>query len=618
MNDHRLIQCCFVCLIWLTCTGVSVAVEGQLPPKTSLNSGSSGQVSPKVWCNRSFTSDTPIDVVRTMELDWYLVDSGHITHSLRQNPIWCQFRVSVNDRKHWYFGVSDPHVQNLQVYFDGMTEPAYETGSGFSFNQRPIENRFFYFSLPSNPSNDILIHLRFKSLILNAPIRLMTEDSLSARAANRQSLSALSLGLLMPLLAALIATRKMSGRHRYSLRLWSAAIVASYIFTSTSVQGYGYQYFWGNAPNWNQISGVITATLGVSVLWKYLDTLCRRDSIGWNRIFTLSITLTAASCFAFLFFKHVIYFQTAVVLFIWSSVFMLIRHIQFILTKPSILQSKLWLVWILLVGATLLQWLGIINFKLEIELVITCNFFMLTALLGWDLFRLIKTNQQKLITALEETVIREQQIAQLEYEKNNQLEKQVEERTKELARMMRELHISNMRLRTASNTDALTGIMNRYAVDRYLEEQWARCIARQESLAVAYIDADHFKKVNDAHGHSVGDDCLVQLARMITNSMTNPSMRVARYGGEEFIVIAPTMTSDNLYNLLENLRGIIEETPIISGDLQFHITISIGIASTLATSETSYHDIVKHADSALYQAKSGGRNQVVCHESERL
>jgi diguanylate cyclase (GGDEF)-like protein len=599
------------------CANISVAADGQLPPKTSLNSGSSSEVFPKVWCNRTFTSDASIDDVRTTDSDWYLVEAGHITHSLVKTPVWCQFRVSVNDRKQWYFGVGDPHVQNLQVYFDDLAKPAYETGSRFSFNKRPIENRFFYFSLPSNSSNEILILLRFQSLVLNAPIQLLTEDALSIRFANRQSLSALAMGLLIPLVAALIATRKMSGRHRYSLRLWSAAIVASYIFTSTSVQGYGYQYFWGNAPIWNQISGVFAATLGIFVLWKYLDTLCRRDSVKWNRFFAVSIALTTLSCFAFLFLNEPIYFQAAVVLFIWSSVVMLIRHVQFILTKPSVLQSKLWLLWLLLVGAALLQWLGVFNLKLEIELVVTFNFFMLTALLGWDLFLLIKTNQQKLITALEDTVIREQQIAQLEYEKNHQLEKQVEERTKELARMMKELHISNMRLRTASNTDALTGIMNRYAVDRYLEEQWARCQTKQENLAVAYIDADHFKKVNDVHGHAAGDDCLVQLARMITNSMTTPAMRVARYGGEEFIVIAPYMTSNNLYNLFDNLRGIIEDTPIVSGELQFHITISIGVASAEAKNGNSYHDLVKQADSALYQAKSGGRNQVVCYSDDQ-
>jgi len=265
------------------------------------------------------------------------------------------------------------------------------------------------------------------------------------------------------------------------------------------------------------------------------------------------------------------------------------------------------------VGVTLAQSFGIVNFNLNIELMTALNFLMLTFLLGWDLFLLVRNNQQLLIRTFEEKIAHEHQIAELEQERNESLEAKVTERTKELDRMMRELHMSNVRLRTASSIDTLTGVMNRYAVEQYIEEKWHDCAEQSSDFCIGFVDADHFKSVNDTYGHDTGDICLKQLATMLTNSLTYTDMRAARYGGEEFIVVAPGTTAKQLSNVLESFRAILETTPIQDGDTQFTVTVSVGIASVRVTTTNSAREIIKQADKALYQAKAQGRNQVVLY-----
>jgi len=156
--------------------------------------------------------------------------------------------------------------------------------------------------------------------------------------------------------------------------------------------------------------------------------------------------------------------------------------------------------------------------------------------------------------------------------------------------------------------DPLTGIANRRALNRVLEIEMARARRYQRSLAVAMLDLDHFKELNDTKGHLAGDRALVGVTEVFLSQLRQQDT-VGRYGGEEFLVILPETNMVRAHKLLERLRGEVDgSTWSVSGKGQIHITVSIGV--TELRKDDSPKDLISRADNALYQAKTAGRNCV--------
>lgn len=165
-------------------------------------------------------------------------------------------------------------------------------------------------------------------------------------------------------------------------------------------------------------------------------------------------------------------------------------------------------------------------------------------------------------------------------------------------------------------TDHLTGIFNRRYLEQRISEEVTRALRYDNDLSLMFIDVDHFKQVNDRHGHPVGDTVLRNLAALIASGLRESDM-AARYGGEEICVLVPHTSLSNAASLAERLRSAVEETPMAateSGDL--HITVSIGVA-TLDAETVDTRTFLQHADKALYMAKQKGRNQIVVKELSR-
>lgn len=170
------------------------------------------------------------------------------------------------------------------------------------------------------------------------------------------------------------------------------------------------------------------------------------------------------------------------------------------------------------------------------------------------------------------------------------------------------LHAQTLKsLQTAerlADTDELTGLPNRRALERRLEELPVGADVR--SLSVLVLDLDNFKQINDEHGHATGDDCLRAVARTIEASMREQDF-AGRLGGEEFLVVLPDTGSKAAWLVAERLRARIGELPMPGGS---PLTGSLGIAS-LPMHAASVGELVRAADSAMYEAKSIGRNRSV-------
>lgn len=156
--------------------------------------------------------------------------------------------------------------------------------------------------------------------------------------------------------------------------------------------------------------------------------------------------------------------------------------------------------------------------------------------------------------------------------------------------------------------DALTGLYNRGSFDKKLEEELKRSQRYNRNISLMMIDIDFFKKVNDTYGHQTGDEVLKSIAGVILDSVRN-SDYVARYGGEEFVVILPETMPEEAIELAERIRMIIEEKEFkVSENDTIHLTVSIGIGS--GSQEITPAHLIKAADTAVYDAKEHGRNQV--------
>ncbi len=137
----------------------------------------------------------------------------------------------------------------------------------------------------------------------------------------------------------------------------------------------------------------------------------------------------------------------------------------------------------------------------------------------------------------------------------------------------------------------------------------ALAVRSNNQLAIAVLDLDHFKQVNDQHGHAVGDYILKMFAQIL-KAQRRASDFVARFGGEEFVIIFPNTNVAGAMNFLERLRKSVEEALCIQvSDKELCVTVSIGVAQ-LNTEDTT-ESLFKRADNALYVAKEAGRNRVV-------
>jgi diguanylate cyclase (GGDEF)-like protein len=164
-------------------------------------------------------------------------------------------------------------------------------------------------------------------------------------------------------------------------------------------------------------------------------------------------------------------------------------------------------------------------------------------------------------------------------------------------------------LQQKASYDALTGALNRGNIESMVETAFASAVHSRQPLAVLFIDLDHFKKVNDLHGHTAGDECLARVTQRIEH-LLKPGQAIGRYGGEEFLVVLPGSDAAEAREVAERIRESVRERPITSDALSIPLTVSIGGASR-QPGESSWKHMLERADQAVYTAKRNGRDRVV-------
>jgi len=160
-----------------------------------------------------------------------------------------------------------------------------------------------------------------------------------------------------------------------------------------------------------------------------------------------------------------------------------------------------------------------------------------------------------------------------------------------------------------SITDQLTGLHNRMYFSKSFPHEWKRCSRLEIPLSILLIDLDHFKHINDSYGHIAGDECLINVAKVMRSIFKRDTDIIARYGGEEFIIILPDLDLALSTEFAQKLLLKIAEIGLFWEGKKVNVTCSIGVASIIPNQNIDSQLFIKAADDAMYQAKAQGRNR---------
>lgn len=165
-------------------------------------------------------------------------------------------------------------------------------------------------------------------------------------------------------------------------------------------------------------------------------------------------------------------------------------------------------------------------------------------------------------------------------------------------------------LTTMVHVDGLTGLNNRRRFDELIDTEWRRGYREQQPVSLLMIDVDLFKNYNDCYGHLEGDECLRQIAVTLAWAVNRPGDSAARYGGEEFVLLLPATDAAGAIRVAERVRSRLRGLAIPhSASPLGRVTLSIGLATAVPVTETTFNDLMAEADRALYRAKRDGRDR---------
>ena len=250
----------------------------------------------------------------------------------------------------------------------------------------------------------------------------------------------------------------------------------------------------------------------------------------------------------------------------------------------------------------------------------------------WDKVRAFKTGGVDYITKpfhLEEVVVRVEsqlrlrRLQQKLQAQNQQLRQEIHDRIQAetaLEKANQELRLYANALEKLTLTDELTRLANRRCFDQHLQKEWLRMARNQTPLSLLLCDIDNFKFYNDTCGHLAGDECLKQVAQAIKAAVRRPADLVARYGGEEFAIVLPNTSNQGALQVAEGIQASMEQLhiPHPLSAVSDHVTLSIGVFTTVPQPSSCPEFLVSITDRLLYMAKNQGKNCIKQLESEVL
>jgi len=492
-----------------------------------------------------------------------------LAFGIGSQPVWIHFAVA-NDTKTALpqrLSIETAWLDQLDVYIrhGGNTVAAYHVGDRKPFSQRPVDSRYYVFDHAFAPGiSDVFLRVQTADPMV-VPIFLMSP----ARAQTHEEEQNYSYGFLYGFVFALLAYNVMlfAGLRDTRYLLYSVYL-GMFLLMNISYTGHGFKWLWPNDTTWAQWSNPILMVLfgssGLLFALRFLDTR-----------------------------KHFPRIHKAVLGYIGASGLLLLLTILSNQQRNALLLS---FTFVLPFTAIMLA-MGIVALRSGQR---PARYFLLaaiaamvgaavTALAVWGFipfnswtFRAVDIGMLLDATLLALALTYQFRVGQRE----------------------------KLRAEALATRDPLTGLNNRRAFYDKTAPIWPITLRHDHKLSVILLDIDRFKRINDAYGHTFGDEVLVATANALTNCIREQDV-LARWGGEEFIILLPETDTREASALAERLRTAIAGIQVEHAGVDVRITASFGVAQRRASHQT-LDAVISTADDHLYKAKDMGRNRVCC------
>lgn len=553
------------------------------------------------------TGTLTVDTLPTDPARWQALAADNLNLGYEQKPVWVKWQVrrEASAATRWYLILKYAMLDYVDVYqFDpGLNTVRQHTqvGDQQPFGQRPLAHPHFIvpFTLDSTDTTGFVLRIQTESSF-QAPISIVEpewfwqQDRVRALLEGGTYFICLIMAVYNFVLFLFLRDRGY---------LYYVLYIVFLVLALGANRGWGFEFLWPGYPQVQDYVVLLSMLAGVASAYAFASAFMRLNTLAprLQRIFRGMIVLSGLFTLVVLSQDQSVSARIAVVYSLFSALALALMALGFwyrTRTRQAALYCISWA--ILLSGASLYMGnkLGFLPMNFFTEEGLRIGVLLEMIFLSFALAD--RVNQDRAATeAAQRSVI------ELQKSMNEELEKQVKSRTQELEYL-------NHLLLQASITDSLTATANRRHFDDMLDKEYRRASRDDQTLALLMVDLDYFKKINDSHGHLVGDICLQKAAGVLINCIKRPPDIVARYGGEEFAVLLPNTPLEGACVVAENIRQQISALKIsIPSGEQVRLTASIGVAAHQPRQRDSQAQLVQEADTALYQAKHTGRNRVV-------
>ncbi len=596
---RRPVPWCWLLLVFLFCPLLAAAQVVELAPGVG-----SQPLSPHLqYRHDAAASDTPAEAWDRVDAHMFApLPDGNSTFGFQSGAFWFHVRVLNRNRAetHWLLVQEYPLSDRVDVYTrdpDGRTTHL-PGGDHRPFAARSVRYRHpnFRIELPPDRPVDLLVRVESQSS-MQVPLQLYAMKAFTEVSRDAQFAIGLYYGILLALFF-------------YNLVLWLSLRDASYFWylchitafglVLFTLNGLGFEYLWPQSSWLADHAVPISICLALIAMLQFARTFLElprrwpRGNLLLLGLMGFFILFAVASLWLPLRISTPVASRAVlagVIGIVIATVVVLRRGYA-----PARLLLLAWAMFLLGTAAFTLLAFGVLpkNFATEygVQIGSAMEMLLLSIALGHR-YAALRNENQRII-----------------HEANERLERKVAQRTQEVRSALVRLEEAHARLRDSSRRDGLTGLYNR----TWFQEAFRRMATQARDsgapLSLLMIDLDHFKSINDLHGHLAGDECLRWAARHIGRELRAHDALLARFGGEEFVVALPGQDLASALATAEAVRLALTHEPCVCDGAEIRITASIGVCQIDTNAIGSIDDALAVADRALYQAKANGRDRV--------
>lgn len=539
---------------------------------------------------------------------------GEVNYSFSKSAWWFALPVTVDAEaaSRWLLEVGYSSIDCVEVFTrraDGTFERQ-EAGDMKPFSERLYPHRNLVFPVMLTPGKTQTIYLRVTTEgTVTLPLTLWAPEALARE--DRVSYTVLSLyyGMLLALclynLLLFLSTRE-------PMFIAYVAFTVSMAIGQLSMNGFGNQFLWGEHPKWGDIAlpvGMsLTGLTGAIFMRLFLST--KKTSPLHDRLILLCLGAFLLACSLPLFLP---YRPVAIIVSVFGVLFSVIAVFTGVHSvRGGHPGGRYFLLsWFALLLGVAVQGLRVFGLMPTTTLTLfsmQIGSALELLLLSFAMADRINTMRREKNLADAAVLHANAQLLETLRKSEQELEHRVAERTHELETANKLLLEKEHELRRLAMQDPLTGLSNRMFLNDRIERAIARARRSGDSIALMLIDLDNFKPINDAHGHAVGDELLVAIAKRISE-VVRESDTVSRLGGDEFVILLEDLhETGSIESILAKLMTAVTEPMVLGEGRQVSVSASIGVAFAPLHGDHATQ-LLARADMEMYKAKSAGRNR---------